>query len=101
MKKSMEEMKNAMTIMEISIKNIGEMMKNDNKNNTVKTQYVGEETDTDGSCVDKDVGWMMVIDSGAPMSLVSSTWLEDYWRDMDVDEKEVERSRDDQRFELG
>ena len=35
------------------------------------------------------------------MSLVSSTWLEDYLRDMDMDEKVVERSKDDWRFKPG
>ena len=75
MTKSMEEMEKNVKIMEITMNNITEMMKKNNKNSTVKTQYVGEETDTGGSCVDKYMGRMMVKDSGAPMSLVSLTWL--------------------------
>ena len=59
------------------------------------------EEKTDGSSVDEDVERMMVIDFGVSMSLVSSVWLEDYLKDMEVDERDVERRRDDQSFELG
>ena len=44
---------------------------------------------------------MMVLDSGVPISLVSSTWLKNYLRAMDVDNEKVERSGDKRRFELG
>ena len=53
------------------------------KSTIVKTQYVVEKTD--GSSMDENMERMMVIDSGAPMSLVSSVWWEEYLRDMELD----------------
>ena len=35
------------------------------------------------------------------MSLVSSVWLGKYLKDMELDESDVERKRDDRSFELG
>ena len=48
----------------------------------------------------KDANDMMVIDSGAPVSLVSSNWLETYMRNMEMDDEGIERSEDNKRFRL-
>ena len=67
-------------------------------------KFVEEETE-DEIIIDmkylKDANDMMVIDLGAPVSLVSSNWLENYMRNMRIDDGEVERSRDNRRFRLG
>ena len=56
---------------------------------------------TDGSIKVADMEKKMVIDSGAPMSLVSAVWLEEYLKEMELDDDDMERMRDDQSFKLG
>ena len=56
---------------------------------------------TGESVKDVDMEKEMVIDSGAPMSLVSGAWLEKYLKEMKLDGDDVRRMRDDRRFELG
>ena len=51
--------------------------------------------------VERDTENMMVIDSGAPVSLVSSAWLENYLKEAKVDDEEVEKSSSNRRFRLG
>ena len=44
---------------------------------------------------------MMVIDSGAPVSLVSSAWFQNYLKEAKVDNEEVKKSSSNRRFRLG
>ena len=99
MKKKMEEMTKVMAVIQISVKNLGDMWMKSSKITTMKTQYVVKKTD--GSIKDADMEKEMVIDSGAPMSLVSAIWLEEYLKEMELDENDVKRMRDDQSFKLG
>ena len=41
--------------------------------------------------VNKEQERMMLIDSGAPKSIVSSRWFEGYLKDAKLDEKKVKR----------
>ena len=43
----------------------------------------------------------MLIDSGAPVSLISSDWLEKYMRNTKMEDGVMERSADSKRFRLG
>ena len=99
MKKKMEEVTKQIAVIQISVKNMGEMWMKSSKGTAVKTQYMVEKTD--GSVKDADMEKEMVIDSGAPMSLVSEAWLEKYLKEMKLDEDDVRRMRDDWRFKLG
>ena len=44
---------------------------------------------------------MILIDSGAPKSVVSREWIEGYLKDMKVDEQEVKRKGCYRRFRMG
>ena len=58
-----------------SLKEVSEQVK---KLVVVSTKYVEEEIVIDMKLGEKDVENMMVIDSGAPISLVSQAWFEKY-----------------------
>ena len=96
LKKTMVETKKAVDIQSICMKNMEELM----KNIPINTKFVEEEIVVDVKYVEKDMKSMMVIDSGAPVSLVSSTWLKNYLKEFKVDNEEVERSGSNQRFRL-
>ena len=68
----------------------------------INTKFVEEEISITVNFVEKDTDdMMMVIDSGAPVSLVSSTWLKNYLESAKVSDEEVERSSSNQRYRLG
>ena len=71
------------------------------KKMTVNTKYVEEEIVINIKYVEKDVENMMVINSGAPISLVSLAWFERYMKGAKIDEEEVKKSESYQRFRLG
>ena len=79
------------------MKNMEEMV----KKIEINTKFIKEEIVIDVKYVEKDTESMIVIDSGAPVSLVSSTWLENYLKEAKVDDEEVERSGSNRRFRLG
>ena len=68
---------------------------------TINTQFVEEEIVIDVKYVEKEIENMMVIDSGAPVSLMSSTWFQNYLKESKVDNEEVQKSSSNQRFRLG
>ena len=70
---------------EKSIEEILEML----KKNPTNMKYVEEEIVIDVKFVDKNTGMRMIVDSGAPLSLVSSNWLKDYLLDTGVEENEL------------
>ena len=74
--------------MKTSIKNMEEMM----KKLTINTQYVEEEIFIDVKYVEKDIENMMIIYSGAPVSLMSSNWFRNYLKEAKVDNEEVQKS---------
>ena len=74
---------------------IMEMLKN------INTQYVEEEILINMNYVSKGQERMMLIDSSAPRSIVSSRWFEGYLKDSKVDEKDVKRTDCTKRFRMG
>ena len=80
-----------------SNKNIEEML----KKVTINTKFVEEEIVIDVKYVEKEINKMMIIDSGAPVSLMSSTWFNNYIKEAKVDEEEIKKSSSNRRFRLG
>ena len=58
---------------------------------TINTQYVEEEIVIDVKYVNKGQERMMLIDSSAPKSIVSSRWFKGYLKDAKVDEESMKR----------
>merc|ERR1712090_11523 len=79
------------------IKKIEEML----KQVTINTQYVEEEYCIDIKYVQKDFDNTMIIDSGAPVSLISTAWLANYIEESKVDNGEIVRTSSSRRFRLG
>ena len=67
-------------------KEIKEML----KNKLVSTQFV-EEFVIDVKYVNAGAERMMLIDSGAPKSIVSKKWFAEYMKEAEVNEQEVKR----------
>ena len=67
----------------------------------VNTQFVEEEMIVDLKFVNAGAPRMMLIDSGAPKSVVSREWIEGYLKDMKVSEDEVRRKSCYRRFKMG
>ena len=68
-----------------SMDTIMEMLK------TINTQYVEEEIFINVNYVNDGQERMMLMDSGAPKSIVSFRWFEGHLKDAKVDEKDVKR----------
>merc|ERR1712074_396073 len=79
------------------IKKIEEML----KKVTISTQYVEEEIFIDVKYVQKEIDTTMIIDSGAPVSLISSAWFANYISEAKVDNEEISKSSSNRRFRLG
>ena len=64
------------------------------KKSIISPKFVEEEIVIDVKYVENDneIEHMMVIDSGAPVSLVSSDWLKQYLKEAKVDNKEVKKA---------
>ena len=80
---------------EKSLNEIKEMLK------TINTQYVEEEIVIDVKYVKEGQERVMLIDNGAPKSIVSSRWFEGYLKDTKVDERDVKRKNCTRRFRMG
>ena len=84
-----------METLEKDMKTIMELI----KKNPVVTKFVEEEIVINVNYVDKSVVDHMIVDTGAPVSIVSLSWIEKYLRDAKVDDKEVKKRSCAQRFE--
>ena len=83
--------------LEKDMKEIKEML----KGKFVNTQFVEEEVIVDVKYVNAGAPRMMLIDSGAPKSVVSKEWIEGYLKDMKVCEDEIEKKSCCRRFRMG
>ena len=68
---------------------------------TINTQFVEEEIFIDVKYVEKEIDNSMIIDSGAPVSLMSSTWFANYIKEAKVENEQILKSSSNQRFRLG
>ena len=82
------------------IKDVGEL-KEIIKGKVINGHFVEEEVVVDVNLMNEGVPKMMLIDSGAPKSVVSREWIDGYIKDMKVDESEIERKSCCRRFRMG
>merc|ERR1712030_173649 len=95
--KKVESNEKELSTIKHSVKKIEEML----KKVTISTQYVEEEVFIDIKYVQKEIDNTMIIDSGAPVSLMSSAWFTNYSAEAKVDNEEIVKSSSNQRFRLG
>ena len=67
---------------------------------TISAQYVEDEVFIDVKHVQKDMENSMIIDSGAPVSLVSSTWLKNYIKEAKVEDESIVKASSNRRVRL-
>merc|ERR1712030_27575 len=82
---------------EQSVKKIEEML----KKVTINTQFVEEEISIDIKYVQRETENSMIIDSGAPVSLVSNAWLKNYMAEAKVGDERIKQESNSRRFRLG
>ena len=63
--------------------------------------FVEEDGTVDVKFINTGALRMMLLDSGAPKSVVSKDWIERYLKDMKVDESEIEKKSCCRRFRMG
>ena len=68
-----------------AVKNMEEML----KKMTINTQFVEEEICIDIKYVEKEIKTSMIIDSGAPVSLMSSNWFIKYIEEAKVENEDI------------
>merc|ERR1712105_420849 len=68
---------------------------------TINTQFVEEEIFIDVKYLQKETDNSMIIDSGAPVSLLSSTWLRSYMQEAKVSKESIRQASSNRRFRLG
>ena len=71
---TVEENKQKFEKVEKSVEQVIEML----NTNPVNVKYVEEEIIIDIKFVEASIGRRMIVDSGAPMSIVSANWLKTY-----------------------
>ena len=70
------------------------------KRNLVKMNYVEEEIVIDIKFVDPNIRKKMLVDSGAPLSIVSSKWLNNYVKEVEIDNTDIIYKDSARRFIL-
>ena len=71
------------------------------KKNPINMKFVEEEIVIDVKFMNTCIGSRMIVDSGAPLSIVSSRWLKRYIEEAKVDENVLEYKNCVRRFRLG
>ena len=70
-------------------------------NKLVNVKFVEEEIVIDVKFVDETRGLKMIVDSGAPLSIVSERWFKRYIEEKAVDERELKYKHCVRRFRMG
>ena len=71
------------------------------KGKLVNTQFVEEEMIVDVKIMNAGAPRMILMDSGAPKSVVSKEWIEGYLNDMKVSEDEIQKKSCYTCFRMG
>ena len=71
------------------------------KGKVINGHFVEEEVVIDVNLINEGKARMMLVDCGAPKSVVSREWIEGYLKDMKVDESEIKRRSCYRRFRMG
>ena len=96
-KRQKSELFKKVETLEKDMKEMKEML----KGKFVNTQFLEEEVIVDVKYMNAGAPRMMLIDSGAPKSVVSKEWIEGYLKDMKVGEDEIEKMSCCRRFRMG
>ena len=83
--------------LEKDMKEMKEML----KGKVISGHFVEEDVVIDVNLINDGAARMMLVDCGAPKSVVSREWIEGYLKDMKVDESEIERRSCCRRFRMG
>ena len=83
------------------IKKTMEELKEILKGKVINGHFVEEEVVIDVNLINEGKARMMLVDCGAPKSVVSREWIEGYLKDMKVDESEIKRRSCYRRFRMG
>merc|ERR1712237_35299 len=97
LEKKVESNEKKLSTVEQSVKKIEEML----KKVTINTQFVEEEISIDIKYVQRETENSMIIDSGAPVSLVSNAWLKNYMAEAKVGDERIKQESNSRRFRLG
>ena len=95
--KKVETLEKDMKGTDKDIKEIKEML----KGKFVNTQFVEEEVIVDVKFMNAGAPRMMLIDSGAPKSVVSKEWIEGYLKDVKVSEEDIKKKSCYRCFKMG
>lgn len=71
------------------------------KKMALDNNFVEEEYTVDMRYVNELEGLKIIVDKGAPMSIVSVAWLEKYLKEIEVDARDVEEKSCNRRFIFG
>ena len=96
-----EELLKKVEMMEKKFEKFEKEIKEMLKNKLMSTQFVEEEFVIDFKYVNAGAERMMLIDSGAPKSIVSKKWFAEYLREAKVNEDEIKRKKCARRFRMG
>ena len=83
--------------LEKDMKEMKEML----KGKVISGHFLEEDVVIDVNLINDGAARMMLVDCGAPKSVVSREWIEGYLKDMKVDESEIERKSCCRRFRMG
>merc|ERR1712030_78564 len=97
LEKKVESNEKKLSTVEQSVKKIEEML----KKVTISTQFVEEEIFIDIKYVQGETENSMIIDSGAPVSLISNAWLKNYMEQAKVGDESIRKASSNRRFRLG
>ena len=67
----------------------------------LEINFMEEEYEVDVRYVNELEGLRMIVDSGAPLSILSAGWLEKYLKEMKVDARDVEEKSCNRRSRFG
>ena len=71
------------------------------KKDKVKYNLVKEEYEVNIRFVDEAKGMQMIVDSGAPMSIATTKWMDRYLKSMEVKEDEITEKVCNRKFKMG
>ena len=67
----------------------------------VNCNFVEEEYEVNVRFVDEAKGMQMIVESGAPVSITTSKWMDRYLKNMEVKKDEITEKECNRKFEMG
>ncbi len=66
-----------------------------------ESHFVEEEYIMNVRYVNEARGMQMIVDSGAPVSIATSKWMEKYLKEMEVNKDEIKERESNRKFKMG